>query len=411
LKKRDPGRVQALKVAGSATALGTLVFVIIVLVLNVLLIGHLKSQVDARLEQRLALSSRILSDNDSPSAVALESTSEDHDDDDVPIFLWKTNAEGKSASVNGASPTLPTFPRTPGPHTASIGNSSYRFDVIKFKSGALIDGETLSNVLRVQNSLYVVELIVGLVLIVLMLVAAYVVGIRALAPISLARQRQSAFIADASHELRTPISVLEAEVHVALSRERDPGSYRATLERVRHEGERLERIVEELLWLARTEGDPVQPGELERTDITSVVRNSCNRFRVVAASRGSTLEFETLPETTIFIIASDELLDKLVSILLDNACKFAGEVGLIEVSLFMASGYVTLRVDDNGPGIAEEARAKVFERFHHSLSPLGGTGLGLAIADSIITTTRARCTVSTSDLGGARFDVVWPVEK
>ena len=383
-------------------------FVVIVLVFNFILVGHLSDQVDARLSERLAQSSRVLSQGGAQKTTSLEGSSGDQDTDDVPIFIWTLNSHGDSTAVTSRNPKLPNFPRTPGSQSGSVGKSLYRFDVTKFKTGYLIDGESLNNVMRIENSLYLTEVIVGLVLVGLMFAAAYVVGIRALAPVTLARDRQANFIADASHELRTPLSVLDAEVQVALSRGRDAASYRSALERIGQEGDRLQKIVEDLLWLARSDGHTAQSDELQRVDIAAVVKNSCERFEVLATSRGTTLTYNAPAQDLVFVNANEDLLDKLVGILLDNACKFAGTNGIIEVTLCEEFNHVTLRVDDSGPGVAKDVRGRIFERFHHSLSPLGGTGLGLAIADAIIQTTNAQCTVSSSEMGGARFDVVWP---
>ena len=101
------------------------------------------------------------------------------------------------------------------------------------------------------------------------------------------------------------------------------------------------------------------------------------------------------------------LIDRLAGVLIDNACKFAGEAGRVEVSVRSSGGRVELRVDDSGPGIPAEQRDAVFDRFHRATDSVAGTGLGLAIADSVVRSTQGSWEIGVSDLGGARMRVSW----
>jgi len=132
---------------------------------------------------------------------------------------------------------------------------------------------------------------------ILMFGAAFVVGIRALAPVSLAKRRQSEFVADASHELRTPLSVIEAEIDVALSRDREVAEYREALQRVKGESSRLRRIVEDLLWLARSDENLKRSRTLTPTDVASTASMSYQRFRSLATSNDVALSFSGSEET------------------------------------------------------------------------------------------------------------------
>ena len=100
-------------------------------------------------------------------------------------------------------------------------------------------------------------------------------------------------------------------------------------------------------------------------------------------------------------------IDRLVTVLVDNACKYAGTGGSVEVWTGTSGGRVTLTVDDSGPGIPLEHRDLVFDRFHRAERGPGGTGLGLAIADAVVHASDGAWSVSTSPLGGARFEVTW----
>ena len=105
--------------------------------------------------------------------------------------------------------------------------------------------------------------------------------------------------------------------------------------------------------------------------------------------------------------ANADLIDRLAGVLIDNACKFAGDGGRVEVSVRSSGGRVELRVDDSGPGIPEDQRDAVFNRFHRATDAVAGTGLGLAIADSVVRSTQGSWEIAVSELGGARMVVSW----
>jgi len=407
LKSGQSTTSHAARVAGVATGVGMVSFVIIVLVLNTFLANRMTSQVDERLHQRLVIVKLFLQHNLSGSAESIAPKRSDQDNDDAPILVWRVSTKGSSSALSSATPPLPHREWSNGYRTFSLASSAFRFEAVPFKSGFLVDAESLADVQRLRGTLEIAELIAGLVLMVLMFGAAFVVGIRALAPVSLAKRRQSEFVADASHELRTPLSVIEAEVDLALSKDRDGAAYKWTLEQVKSESRRLKDIVEELLWLARSDEDQRTPVSLETINLASATAVCCQRFQSLAAAQDISLVFEDSSENVPLIRASSELIDRLLGVLLDNGLKFAGRGGRVEITVSSRADQVSLRVDDSGPGVPPEEQAKVFERFHHSDSKLGGTGLGLAIAVSIAQVTNAAYAVGTAELGGARFEFSW----
>ena len=141
--------------------------------------------------------------------------------------------------------------------------------------------------------------------------------------------------------------------------------------------------------------------------MAGVVAAAGDRFRAVADSGTLTLATRSDPPGTARIRADQEGIDRLVTVLVDNACKYAGAGGTVEVATSTSGGRVTLTVDDSGPGIPDEHRDLVFDRFHRVDRGPGGTGLGLAIADAVVRATDGAWTVSTSPLGGARFAITW----
>jgi two-component system sensor histidine kinase CiaH len=397
-------RRHAAGVALVATLIAMVTFVLVAVVANIVLLGRLNSQLDARLQQQLAIVQSVAHDGGG-GAQQLE-PSNDGDRDDVPVYVWRVGANGAAHALKKGSPKLPSVQWSNGLQSGAIGHSTFQFRAVRFEGGWLVAGESLADVNRVRSSLVDVEVAAGGVLLILIYLSAFVIGMRALTPVALARRRQALFTSDASHELRTPLSVIEAEVDLALSRPRDAATYQGALLRVRDEGQRLQHIVEDLLWLARSDEVRQASDQGQTCELAEVVFAVESRFERLASRNDVTLEF-VLPETTTVVRASSQAIDRLVGVLVDNACKFAGPGGHVRVQVQTNAHRLSLIVEDSGPGISKDERDVIFDRFHRTDDAAGGTGLGLAIADAIIQATHAQRIVSESGLGGARFEISW----
>src|SRR6185437_1486709 len=233
------------------------------------------------------------------------------------------------------------------------------------------------------------------------------IGLRASAPLESVHRRQVEFTADASHELRTPLSVIQAEVDIALSRRRSAQEYEAALRRVDSEGRRLRQIVGDLLWLARADGDGHRGSDAEDTDVAALATMSVERFRSVAATNQVSLHLDVAEEPPAIVHADPVWVDRLIGVLLDNACKFAGRPGQVAIRVRANGGWVVLQVEDSGPGIPPSQRLLVFDRFHRGSDESSGSGLGLAIADSVVRASSGTWHIGRSPLGGARMEVSW----
>ncbi len=256
-----------------------------------------------------------------------------------------------------------------------------------------------------QETILTAELIIGPILLALVFLGAVAIGRRVAAPIERARQRQLEFSADASHELRTPVSVIEAQTSLALAGDREPDADRQALERIDRESRRIRRILEDLLWLARFDALRGAP-DAEPVDVGVMASATAERFAVVAQARGLRLAVEAAPGSHVVAIPPD-WLDRLLGVLVDNACKFGPQGSAVRIVVGGEAGRVTLAVEDAGPGIPPEERTLVFDRFHRASSRGGGAGLGLAIARDRARHARA-VAPRTSSLGGASLAVSWP---
>jgi signal transduction histidine kinase len=388
-------------VAAVATLVVMASYVIAAVVINVLVTEHLVGNIDSRLGDRV--------EDVRQHALGLTRTSstESLDVDDAPMFLWSISHDGTVMSLTPGGPPLPRRAWTPGAVTLPIGASTLRFDAIRNGNSTLVAGESIASTSNTTDTLFVAEFVFGIILAVATFVGATIVGLRASAPSELVRRRQAEFTADASHELRTPISVIEAEVDLALDRPRDPVAYREALERVRRESVRLRRIVEDLLWLARADDQTKLSTPVDQTDLAVVAASCARRFQALAASSGVVLSMERVGTGPFTVPAPPESIDRLVGVLVDNACKFAGAGGRVEVSVRNSGHRVELRVDDSGPGIPQHQRDAVFDRFHRADDSVAGTGLGLAIADAVVRSTQGTWEIATAELGGAHMGISW----
>ena len=293
------------------------------------------------------------------------------------------------------------------PTNATVGGRDFRLRGLALNQGRLIAGTTAEQVRTALSTLLVIEAILGPLGLVILYGAAWVIGRSAAAPVERARRRQLEFTADASHELRTPLSVIEAEVGLALSVKRSATGYRDALERIAGESKRLRDIVEDLLWLARLDSLPAAPPS-EAVDVANLATVCANRFSAIGARRGITVSVTEHGASPAVVFAPAEWLDRLVSVLVDNACRYSNDGGRVDVTVSTVGETVLLVVDDSGPGISDQDRERIFERFHRASEVPGGAGLGLSIAEAVVRATGGNLKVASAPSGGARIAVSWP---
>ncbi|MDR7051185.1 two-component system OmpR family sensor kinase [Duganella sp. 3397] len=219
-------------------------------------------------------------------------------------------------------------------------------------------------------------------------------------------ETQRRFTADASHELRSPLSRLRAEIEITLRRPRESGDYVAALRSCLDEVERLTTLVEELLMLARIDaGQERGPGQ--PVSLTDLVRDTVARMAAPARERG--IELVDASDLPGDVQVEQAALGLVLRNLLENALKFSPPGGRIEVGLARGEGTILLTVADQGPGIADAELPYVFDRFFRGTgaraSEVAGVGLGLALSQSIMRAAGGRITAANRPGGGALFTV------
>jgi signal transduction histidine kinase len=409
---RSPVRLHARHVAIGTTVFALVIYLIACLVTDLLVQSRLYGSVDARLGVRLGTLAKEFPRGVStatPLKPQIPTGGDDDDLDDAPILAWLVPSGSTSArQLDSDSPALPARDFHVGPPIdARIGGRSFRLSGTSVANGRIIVGTSTQDVGSVLATLLLLEGILAPIVLIILFIAATIIGRLAATPIERARRRQLEFTADASHELRTPLSVIEAEIGLALNSERTASAYRSALERVSGESKRLRSIVEDLLWLARLDSLPANPPH-EAVDVAVLARSCAQRFDAIASQRHLTIAVLDRIGPPPLVLAPAEWLDRLVSVLLDNACRYANPSGRVEVSVSSSDARVTLTVDDSGPGIAEDEREHIAQRFHRASAVSGGAGLGLSIADAVIRATNGEWTVATAPLGGARIEASWP---
>jgi signal transduction histidine kinase len=378
-------------------------YVLGVISLNLLVARRLTEQADARIAARLVVATK-----EGPgSLTSAVSDRGDADADDAPIFLWMSRDSDVPRTVTPGSPRLPRLAWTDRPITVNVGGTPLRIDAVRFGSGWLIAGESIAQLDRVGSALMAPEIVFGAVLVLVVYGGSLIVGLRASAPLEVVQRRQAEFTADASHELRTPLSVIEAEVELSLSRPRSPDEYRAVLERISGESDRLRRIVDELLWLARADDEGASAHREQSTDVAAAAQICGERFQPIATGRKVALSVEIEKADHCWIAANPSWIDRLLGVLVDNACKYAGAGGAVRINVRGGGSRVFLQVDDSGPGIPMGQQSSVFDRFHRGTDTGSGVGLGLAIADSVVRASEGTWSVGSSPFGGARMEVSW----
>ena len=221
---------------------------------------------------------------------------------------------------------------------------------------------------------------------------------------------QRRFLADASHEMRSPITIMKGNIEIALRRERDPEEYRQVLRSNLEDIDRLEYLLKDLMFLARTDANelvvnmaPVQLGE--------VIAEVYAGLTPMSRTKGINLSLEINPPEGSEIEGDADRLRQLFINLVVNALRYTPEGGKVDIALNKIAGVSEVTVTDTGIGIPEAELPRIFDRFYRvdkaRARESGGTGLGLCICKWIVDTHHGDITIESKEGDGTKVTVLF----
>lgn len=229
----------------------------------------------------------------------------------------------------------------------------------------------------------------------------------ALRPVEKTWRQQRQFVADASHELKTPLTVILANTGILLAHEQDTiATQKKWIDYIQAEAARMKLLVEDMLFLAKSDSTEKRTQHTAAA-LSDIVWSSLLPFESVAYEAGIDLTSSISPG--LMVRGDEGQLKQLVAILMDNACKYAGKAGTVMLRLTAKQGKAVLSVQNSGAPIPAKDLAHIFERFYRTdksrARAQGGYGLGLAIAKSIVDSHCGRISVASSAQAGTVFTV------
>lgn len=230
-------------------------------------------------------------------------------------------------------------------------------------------------------------------------------------------ESQRRFMAEASHELRTPVAIIQGEADVALTRtDRSPDEYRESIVIMQGAALGLTRIVQNLFLLARTDAGNY-PIQKSRFYIDEVIASCAHSMRSLAAAKD--IELTCAATSDPVIVADEDLIHRMLLNLIDNAVKFTPPGGHVDIRSRRSGNDVAISIHDSGPGVALDDQSRIFERFFRAdrsrrrgvtAGTARGAGLGLPIARWIAETHGGALVLERSTSGGSTFLVSLPAE-
>ena len=253
-------------------------------------------------------------------------------------------------------------------------------------------------------------LVIGVAALAVLLLCSYLLSGLVSRPVEKAWQEQQRFLSDASHELKTPLTVVLSSAELLAEHTSDDTVAAPYVDNIRAEGQRMRALVEDMLTLSRAENGQPQAAFAD-VDLSDLVMESALRFEPVAYESGRQLDYQIAEGITVF--GDGDRLRQLIGILLDNAIKYAPEDSFARLTLQVQDRFAVLTAENGGEPIPADALPHLFERFYRadaSRSDHGSFGLGLSIAQAIAKnhggTIRAE-----SDLRSTRFIVTLPLKR
>lgn len=279
----------------------------------------------------------------------------------------------------------------------SFVTGAFDFDPPESESGGTADAEQSFATLRTG-------LIAGYaILVVILPISSYAMARSALAPIRRSYDLQLRFVDGASHEFRSPLSVIQGELELALARSRTPAQYRTAIARALGAAEGLTRLTNDLLLLTREDS-----AELEAT--FKPVSLTAIAHEVTSGVAGSAARVTAVETGAVWVEGSAELLTRAVSNLVENAVKFTDRSGAVTVTVAGNGRVATIEVADDGVGMTDRETAHAFDRFWRAQDARStpGFGLGLPLVQQIASAHHGKASISSALGSGTTVTLALP---
>ena len=271
---------------------------------------------------------------------------------------------------------------------------AFDFDAPALESAGTVDAEQSFATLRTG-------LITGYaILVVLLPISSYLMARGALTPIRRSYELQQRFVDGASHEFRSPLSVIQGELELALARSRTPAQYRSAMTKALDAAEGLTRLTNDLLLLTRDNSDELE-ATFEPVSLNEIAHT------VAGAAAANVTVVETRP---VLVDGSAELLTRAVTNLVDNAVKFTDGNAAIAINITAGGKAAHLAVADAGAGMSEADAARAFDRFWRASESRNtpGFGLGLPLVQQIVTAHHGRAAIISAPGAGTTVTLTLP---
>ena len=259
---------------------------------------------------------------------------------------------------------------------------------------------TLRNTILVCVALFLASMAV------IFLISLALSGI-AVNPVKDAWNKQKQFVADASHELKTPLTVILANNNIMLSHKDSKVENEIKwLQSTEEEAQHMKKLIDQMLFLAKSDAESNKT-ELTKVNVSEVIEAASLNFEPIAFEKGVLFDCEIQPDITAD--SNETMLTQLSHILIDNAVKYSTSDGIIKIKLFRHNDKLILSVNNKGNVISKDELAHIFDRFYRAEKSrtTKGYGLGLSIAQNITNSLGGKISVESNETDGTTFSVEW----
>lgn len=289
--------------------------------------------------------------------------------------------------------------------------SCWRYKVVPLETGFAVAFTEIQAEHNMLRNLFFVLLFVGIIALSITFLISLFSANRSIRPVEESYNKQKQFVADASHELKTPLTTINTNIDVLLSHtDSTIGEERKWLDYIKAEAQRMTKLTNDLLYLARLDYDENKL-MLDRVSFSEAAENVILLMEAVAFENNVLMEYDIHPD--VYVHGSNEQLKQLVMILLDNAVKYTPKNGKIKINLASENSNAVLSVWNSGEGISEVKQ--IFERFYREdksrSRERGSYGLGLAIAKAIVNQSKGEISVNSVKNEYTEFVVKIPLAK